>query len=341
MAFAIKKTVAGADVHEICMATDTFVDEEIKKIFNNKKSKHLERGIAFPCCLSINEVAGHYSPLKEESRALADGDVVSIDLGAHMDGFAALAAQTIVIGGAAKGRQADVVLAAHAAFQAVTKMMQPGTKNTDMTAMIERCTKQFDCEPLHGVLSYKNKQHMIDGGDCILNKHIPDQKPKDWELAAGDVICIDIYASTGTGVSRQAQETRCTVHKREIDVQYSLKSKHSRAFLTIVNEKYPTMPFSTAGFEDVTGTKVGVKECVEHEMLEAYPVITEKAGEYVAQFKATVVVQPSSTVIIAGGAAPTDKLDSDKSVTDAELKAAIGKELWKREKKAKAAADEK
>jgi methionine aminopeptidase len=92
MELAIKKCVAGADVHEVCMAVDAFITEELTKIFNNKKSKNLERGVAFPCCLSINEVAGHYSPMKEDSTALKDGDLVSIDLGAQMDGYASLAA---------------------------------------------------------------------------------------------------------------------------------------------------------------------------------------------------------------------------------------------------------
>lgn len=97
---------------------------------------------------------------------------------------------------------ADCVLAAYNAFKGCCNLMQPGTKNTVLTEYIEKIMKQYDCEPLHGVLSYKNKKHMVDGGECILNKHIPDQKPKDWELAPGDVICLDIYASTGTGVSR-------------------------------------------------------------------------------------------------------------------------------------------
>ena len=74
-------------------------------------------------------------------------------------------------------------------------------------------------------------------------------------------------------------------------------------------------------------------------MLESYGVMTEKSGEFVAQFKATVVIQPSGTVIIAGGAAPTDKLDSEFSVKDEELKALIDRPLWKREKKAKKAAE--
>ena len=96
-------------------------------------------------------------------------------------------------------------------------------------------------------------------------------------------------------------DTRTTVYKREMDVQYNLKSKHARAFFSIVNQKYPTLPFSIRGFEDLTGAKVGVKECVEHDLLMAYPVLTEKKGEFVAQFKGTVVVQPNSTAILSGG----------------------------------------
>lgn len=92
MELAIKKCVVDADVHEVCMAVDAFIAEELTKIFNNKKSKNLERGVAFPCCLSINEVAGHFSPMKEDSVKLKDGDLVSIDLGAQMDGYAALSA---------------------------------------------------------------------------------------------------------------------------------------------------------------------------------------------------------------------------------------------------------
>jgi len=178
---------------------------------------------------------------------------------------------------------------------------------------------------------------MTDGGDCIMNKHIPDQKPKDWELAAGDVICLDIYASTGTGISKAAA-LRTTVYKREIEVQYSLKSKHARQFFSQVNKKFPTMPFSIRGFEDPLGTKIGIKECVDHQLIEPYPVLTESVGEFVAQFKATVVIQPNSTVIIAGGDALKGEFKSEHSIKDAELKTLCEGEFWKNDKKAKKAA---
>jgi methionine aminopeptidase len=65
------------------------MEEELKKVFNNKKSKKLERGVAFPSCVSVNHIFGHYSPMKDESSTLAEGDIVKIDLGCHIDGFVA------------------------------------------------------------------------------------------------------------------------------------------------------------------------------------------------------------------------------------------------------------
>ena len=144
---------------------------------------------------------------------------------------------------------------------------------------------------------------------------------------------MDVYATTGDGMARRA-EARCTVYKRQLDQQYNLKSKHSRTFFSVVNKKYPTLPFSLRGFEDTTGAKVGVKECMEHELLMEYPVLTDKPNNYVAQFKATVVVQPRSTVLICGGQDLQNKdgIDTDKKIKDEALAAFIALPLWKNEK---------
>ena len=95
----------------------------------------------------------------------------------------------------------------------------------------------------------------------------------------GDIIGLDVYVSSGEGMGKEV-DCRTTVYKREMDTQYNLKSKHARAFFHIVNNKFPTLPFSIRGFEDLTGAKVGVKECVTHELLMAYPVLGEKKGVY-------------------------------------------------------------
>jgi len=64
---AITLCVDGADVGGICGEVDSFIEAELLKVFSNKKSKKLERGIGFPTCLSINETMGHFSPTPDDS----------------------------------------------------------------------------------------------------------------------------------------------------------------------------------------------------------------------------------------------------------------------------------
>jgi len=133
---AIEKCVDGADISEVCGHVDSFIDAELLKVFSNKKSKKLERGISFPCCISVNEICGHYSPCKDESTKLANEDLVKIEFGAHIDGYAANLAHTIIIGGKAKDKKAAVVLAAYDAFIAATRVIKTGSTNQEVTKTI-------------------------------------------------------------------------------------------------------------------------------------------------------------------------------------------------------------
>ena len=147
-----------------------------------------------------------------------------------------------------------------------------------------------------------------------------------------------MFVSTGEGKPKE-HEARCTVFKRELDQVYNLKMKSARAFFVEVNKRFPTMPFSIRALEDQVAAKVGVRECINHDLLAPYPVLTEKAGEFVAQFKGTVVVQPRSTAVISGNE-PFDasRYQSECSVQDEGLKAILAKDLWKKEKPKKNAA---
>jgi len=114
------------------------IEDEVKKTFASKKSKKLERGIAFPCCISVNHTMGYYSPLVDESTILQDGDVAKIMCGSHIDGYAANAATTIVVGDApVGGRKADVILAAWNAFQAAQRKIAEAATNNSVTEVIQ------------------------------------------------------------------------------------------------------------------------------------------------------------------------------------------------------------
>lgn len=97
-----------------------------------KKEKEIKKGIAFPTCLSVNNCICHFSPTKNDpDYIIKEGDVVKIDLGAHIDGFIAVAAHTVVAradqSAKVSGRAADVILATYWASQAALRLLKPET----------------------------------------------------------------------------------------------------------------------------------------------------------------------------------------------------------------------
>jgi len=145
---AVALCVEGADISVVCGTIDTFIEEELKKTFSNKKSKKLERGIAMPTCISVNEIIGHFSPCPEDTIVLKLEDLVSIELGAHIDGYAANAGTTLVIGGKAKEKRADVLNAAWNSFLAATRSIKAGSTNQEVTEAIAKTCEAYGVEPL-------------------------------------------------------------------------------------------------------------------------------------------------------------------------------------------------
>jgi hypothetical protein len=105
------------------------------------------------------------------------------------------------------------------------------------------------------------------------------------------------------------------------------------------------MPFSIASLEDATSARVGVAECVNHDLLHMYPVLTEKSGEFVAQFKATIVLLASGALVLNGLPFESTLYSSDFKIEDKEivdlLATSLDRKKNKKEKKAKEAAEVK
>ena len=106
----------------------------------------------------MNHIICHFSPLPsdpEGSDVLKNGEVVKIQLGAQVDGFAAIVATTIVVGASkekpVKGRLADLLTAAHLASEAALRLIKPGLDNMKVTDTIQKIAKAFDTNPVEGV----------------------------------------------------------------------------------------------------------------------------------------------------------------------------------------------
>lgn len=322
----------GAKAVDLCNMGDDMINELVGKIYNQKKEgKKIEKGVAFPTCISVNNCVGHYSPLLSEDKVvLADGDMVKIDMGVHVDGYVAVVAHTVLVSSEpATGRKADVIMAAWTAAEAAQRMLKDGASNNAITKTIAQVAEAYKCNAVEGVLSHQMKKHVIDANKTIINKQTPEQQVPEATINKNDVFAIDVVMSTGEGKPKQLED-RTTVFKRNVETKYSLKMKASRAFFSEVNQRFPTMPF-TLRAGDEKAWRMGVVECVKHDLFIEYPVLYEKPEEFVAQFKFTALLLPSgNTTRITGG--PTPDATSEHKVEDAELVELLSQSTEKKKK---------
>jgi methionine aminopeptidase len=127
-------------------------------------------------------------------------------MGAHIDGYIAVVAHSLVIGASTDKkvmlRKADVMWAAHQASEVAIRLMKPGTENYTVTDMIQRVAESYDCKPVEGMLSHLLQQNRIDGEKTIIQNPSEAQR-KDHEkctFEVHEVYAVDVVISTGEGI---------------------------------------------------------------------------------------------------------------------------------------------
>lgn len=302
------------------------------------KGKQIEKGIAFPTCLSVNSVVGHYSPLAEDTTVLNEGDVLKLDLGCHIDGFVAVTAHTLVVQEDASapvtGKKADLLQAAHTAVEVAMRLIKPGKKISAVSEMLEKVSSAYGVSLVEGVMTHQMKQFVIDGNKVVLNKITPEHKVEDDEFHENEVYAVDVVVSTGEGKTRVLDEKQTSVFKRALDMEYHLKMKASRAIFSDINKRFPCMPFPIRAL-DSKQSRLGMVECLNHQLLHPYPVLHEKPDALVAQFKYTVLLMPNGNDKITG--VPIQEIKSEKELQDEEVKKLLQTSLKPKKKSKKKA----
>jgi len=338
--------LASASVRDLCMLGDRRLTEETSKAF--KKDKKITKGIAFPTCLSVNQAICHFSPLVSEAdQTLEEGDMVKIDMGAHIDGYIAVVAHTVVVGGGVTtGAKADALMAAHLCSEAALRLVKPGNETYEITDTVTKIAEAFDCKPVEGMLSHQLEQNRIDGEKTIIqNPSEAQRKEHDkFDFSVHEVYAIDVLISTGEGLGRE-KDAKITIYKKTDD-SYMLKMKTSREFYSKVGKQFGTMPFNIRNMEDERKARMGVVECVSKRLIEPFQVLFEKEGTYVAQYKFTVLLMPNGPHKITGLPFDESLVKTEKSLKDEEilklLKTSASAKAAKKKKKAaeKAAVEE-
>src|SRR5512136_2270775 len=85
-----------------------------------------ERGgaCAFPVNIGVNDVAAHYTPSRNDDIRFKHGDVVKIDVGAHVEGYPADTTVTVELG---TRNYSSLIVSAEDALRICIEMVAPGT----------------------------------------------------------------------------------------------------------------------------------------------------------------------------------------------------------------------
>jgi len=351
---AIKKlvelSVEGAKVLDLCVEGDKLIEQGTGAVYNKSvKGVKVPKGIAFPTSISVNNCVAHFSPLASDalsSQTLSKGDVVKIHVGAHIDGFAAVSAETIVVGATADepvtGRKADVLKAAWTAAEAAMRLVRVGNKNWAVTDAVAKVAAAWDCKPVEGMLSCQQTQNVIDGKKRIILNPSEQQK-RDFETATfaeNEVWGIDILVSSGEDGKSRAEDSRTTIYQKDSTVTYQLKMKTSRLIFSEVQKKAGAFPFNIRVLEDEKKARLGLQEAVQHALVKPYDVVYTPSGTFVAAFHFTIALLPAGPSLITHPPVwyKPELVKTEKELVDEELKELLTKPLREDKKKAKKAA---
>lgn len=337
-----KQVVAGAKVFDICKAGDALMEEELTKIYNSKKASKISKGIAFPTCVNPNHIPGHFSPVSDDDEAnwtLKDGDVVNVMLGVQIDGFPAIVADTTVVSTDSKvtGQKADLLHAAWTASEAAIRTFKPNARNWDVTNIVDKVVKDFGCTAVESMLSHNQERNVLYGPkEIILNPTKENKGQMDThKFEVNEVYGLDVLVSTSADGKVKPSNYKTSLYKLTGNL-YALKLKSSHQILGELKAKSSgPFPVNVRNLDDARKARMGLIECVNHQVVLAYDIMAEKEGEYVAQVFTTFAVTANGIVKFTHPTFDADRYQTDKAIGDEEIKSLIAQPLKTSAKKKK------
>lgn len=246
----------------------------------------------FPCNISINDVAAHYTPELKDELLIEENDIVKIDFGVSIEGCVSDAAFTIDLG----GENPKLLDASREALDEAVKSIKPGVTNGQIGEKIEEKIKSHGFKPIENLTG-----HMLEPYNLHAGVDIPNIKTAaSYELEEGDVFAIEPFATDGQGhVSDQPQ-----VEIFSVAGEGRLRMRSSRELFVKIVNSYLTLPFAQRWVEKEAKSRLmfsaALKELLNAGCLHPYPVLRESGRGLVSQFEHTIIVEHDSAKIIDG-----------------------------------------
>ncbi len=246
---------------------------------------------AFPCNLSVNSDAAHFTPKRGDERILEENSVVKVDIGAHVDGYIADTAVTFDL----SGENQKLVEAAEKALENAIATVKAGIDVSEIGKVIEETVKSYGFRPIYNLTGHGLERWIAHSKPTIYNY----PAGKGVKLEEGMIIAIEPFVTTGVGKVADRNEVEIFSLPQEVaNNEKSVKLVRMKQARELLKEamKYKTLPFARRWLSKAP--EVVVSKLVKLGMLRAYPVLTEVSGGIVSQAEHTLIVEKDSAEVV-------------------------------------------
>jgi methionyl aminopeptidase len=264
-----------------------FVRENMPIIQVCEKSEELVREIggkpAFPCNVSINEVAAHYTSPPNDERTIPERSIVKVDIGVHVDGYVTDTAFTTCF----SPEYRSMADAAEHALKVAIASIHPEMAVSKIGEMIEKDIKNHGFKPIANLTGHSVGRYLIHAGTSIPNV----AQFSTAKVKAGEVYAIEPFVTLPDAAGRVEDGSETAIFR--LVKAKSVKNPYAKQLLKYVEDNFKTLPFAERWLKGVVPLeqhREAFRELLASKTLMGYPTFIEASRKAVAQAEHTVLV---------------------------------------------------
>ncbi len=238
---------------------------------------------AFPCNVSVNEVAAHYTSPPEDQQQIPAKGLVKIDLRVSIDGYIADTAVTVPLNLEHDG----LVGTAEAALEKAVEVLRPGLFTSRFGSMIERVVKTRGYKPISNLTGHLIQRYALHAGKSLPNVfHLSTSR-----VSLGEVYGVEPFVTLPDAAGRVRNSSEAYIFR--FVKRKSLKGTYAKPLLDYIEKHHITLPFAKrwlTGCVPPNYFETAFSELLSSKSVMAYPVFVEASGRPVAQAEHTVLI---------------------------------------------------
>ncbi|ELZ02714.1 type II methionyl aminopeptidase [Natrialba asiatica] len=239
---------------------------------------------AFPVNINVNEEASHAIPTTADESTFDDSDLVTLDMGVHVNGWCSDAAVTIDL----SGTHDELVAASDAALAAALRTIEAGVHTGTVGHSIEQAIRDRGFRPVVNLAG-----HGLGHYDAHTDPMLPNTGSDNGiELSEGDVLAVETFATTGRGRVTEGSDERIF----RLDADRPVRDRRGRKLLDTLRETRRNLPFTTRWY-DISGLTMTVRNLERKGVLKSDPVLKAERGALVSQSEHTAVVTANGCTV--------------------------------------------